>query len=235
MTCLCNVRVMSVVMFQGLGDARGCMVSPQAWRGRSVTNSGRRVLLTHAIPDHPPTAPPRHLPRRLHTRNLCVYRPPWSTTPIPSRARTRPARSRRRRRAGGRRVSCAPPWQCAQADGDADGTPDTAFRQQRLKAWQYVGSGQRAAAQKTMLTAQQAHPHTQDGAPAVLHRRRHIRAHRRAAAVCERAGKEPTRGTSSGAGLTVSPRSRRSPSTTPTATPRRPRPVCSTMPPNPPN
>jgi hypothetical protein len=64
--------------------------------------------------------------------------------------------------------------------------PDTAFRQQRLKAWQYVGS----CVPRTYLDADklQTHPDSQDRSSSLLRSWNHIRAHWRSFAICKRTG-----------------------------------------------
>jgi hypothetical protein len=114
-------------------------------------------------------------------------------------ARTRTAKTPRRPRADGPRVSlsldCGCGCGCARRGADeqssTDGCTDTAFRQQRLKAWQYVLCVQRAHRDRTpTLTARrQAHLDPEDRPPAFLHCRHHIRSHRRALALRQLTGK----------------------------------------------
>jgi hypothetical protein len=131
---------------------------------------------------------PHHHPRGLARKQLPCRKHSRSSTRTRYPARIRRTPSPRRRRAGGLRVSNTPgPWG-AEA-GSSNKSADTAFRQQRLKAWQYVRCDARIGSARPLLTrSRQAHLNPEDGPPAVLHRRRHIRAHWRASAVCEHAG-----------------------------------------------
>lgn len=154
----------------------------------SWPSSNAPPAASHLWPKHlqPHLFPSPTVPRTCAETAPCREHSRLSTTRYHRRTPT--ARTRRRPRANVPRVSTARDAQtCAQLDtAGTNDTADTAFRQQRLKAWQYaagrcipidVGTGR--------LTARrQAHPNPEDGSPALLHRRRHIRSYRRCSAIC---------------------------------------------------
>jgi hypothetical protein len=151
----------------------------EAWPSSNVPpprSSAHRRTTSALLPHHQPRGVARkQLPCRKHSR---------SSIPIRYRARTRPAPKPRRRRAGGHQVSDTPEPSCALA-GDNNKSVDTAFRQQRLKAWQYVRCDAGTGSAETWLTgARQAHLDPKDSSPSVLHRRRDICPHWRAPLVC---------------------------------------------------
>lgn len=110
-----------------------------------------------------------------------------SSIPIPYLRKIHIRKRGRRQRAEGPQVSDTASRPMRNRTEDTNSYSDTAFRQQRLKAWQYVLPCLSVAFPK-LTWPQQAHPYPKDCPPSLLHRRHHICAHRWPAAVCERTG-----------------------------------------------
>lgn len=114
-----------------------------------IWSSGRRVRVDKQRRQRLTTRQ-RLLHPRPSLRNsadcpVCRKHSRWSP-PTRYPARTRTARTPRRQRADDPRVSLQLPR--AEEPHNTDECADTAFRQQRLKAWQYVSSGRNETEQQ---------------------------------------------------------------------------------------